>query len=944
MGLYNLKPKGGVVPTATRKFGTGTIHRRGEGFAIEGEYDIAFAEAVRVWPRPRPAWDNESKTWLVGASFSEVLELIKFTQKFAYRWGDEARELADGVLKRAEATRTASALPEAHFQVSGMRMDLRPYQAASVAFAMRLAGHEVGGDVVDPVKLPEKKTIGVLIGDETGLGKCHRTNTNVLTSSGWRTIGSLKVGDNVIGSNGKPANVLAIFPQGTKPSYRVKFSDGSSVEAGPDHLWTMRYHCGGRRWKEIVLTTEQMRTRPILEMKWKSGTRKSTKLDLSKTQLHLPMLKKPVIFNKQRGNLPIPPYFLGQLIANGHLASGTPQLSTAKWNWSFIKTRLKKEGIVASSENKYDNVIRAGFSGIINAIRSLDLDVLSREKHIPIAYLRATPNDRIALLHGLMDGDGSISKTGNKINYHTISARLAGNVQELVEGLGGVASVRAYDRSHESKPTDYQVRIRLPAEIPPFTLPRRASRYSPGRSAAPRRVVQSIEYVEDAESVCIAVDAPDALYATEHCILTHNTQQGMAIPHALGAWPAIFVVRGNGKQHWKRHIMGYDPLGMKAWLPGRSVVVVEGKGTIPTGADCYLVSYNLLHKHIDALRALKPRAVVFDEIHSVRNRNTLRAEAALALSQDVPLRVGLTANPVVNTAEDLVVPLTVLGWINEFGGPTQFRFTYGRQRQDRLGGKGVRDLKGLHMRLRSTCMVRRTKEEVFGELPPLQRNVIPLPLTNEAEYRAAEEDIVQWLVAHGKDPSGAMRAEKLVRLNKLRHLTEIGKVAGVIEWLNDNFPPSSDQKIVVWAHHEDAMSKLVEAFPDSAIVRGGMGAAAQKNVDRFQVDPSCRKLIGSLLAGGEQYTMTAASHMATLSLWWTPTAHFIQAEGRCYARQNDPHGLTSWYFLGEGSIDEHIWGVLVEKQKESAAVHDGADGEIEANIMDAVAERLMGGA
>src|ERR1700677_4295669 len=106
-------------------------------------------------------------------------------------------------------------------------LEYRPFQVAGIQHAL---------------SLPE----GVLIADEMGLGKQQPVDSWVATPTGWRRIGDLLVGDFVIGSDGKRTKVTGVFPQGVKPSYRVHASDGSSVEAGPEHLWTVSYWRGGK--------------------------------------------------------------------------------------------------------------------------------------------------------------------------------------------------------------------------------------------------------------------------------------------------------------------------------------------------------------------------------------------------------------------------------------------------------------------------------------------------------------------------------------------------------------------------------------------------------------------------------------------------------------------------------------------------------------------------
>src|SRR6185503_7556586 len=326
-----------------------------------------------------------------------------------------------------------------------------------------------------------------VLGDQMGLGKQQPVETPVLTPSGWQPIGDLRVGDHVLGSDGKAKVVVGVYPQGVKPTYRVTFSDHSSTLAGAEHLWTVTV---GRNGRALLLTTEQLRTRPKLTLQWSRGTRRETVRDLAKAVLYLPTLSAPAEFVAT--TLPIPAYLLGQLISNGSMAYSTPKLVVSTHDWPTLKKRLLADGVVLGGESAYANVIHSTYPGLLPRIRALGLNKLSATKRIPQSYLRASIADRVALLHGLMDGDGSCSATRSKLTYHTISAGLADDVRELVECLGGIASVRSYDRSQENKPREYHVRLRLPQSIAPFTVARKLDRYKPGRLARPCRTVTTV--------------------------------------------------------------------------------------------------------------------------------------------------------------------------------------------------------------------------------------------------------------------------------------------------------------------------------------------------------------------------------------------------------------------------------------------------------------------
>ena len=71
-------------------------------------------------------------------------------------------------------------------------------------------------------------------------GRAQPTDAKVMTLDGWREIGSLKVGDQVMGSDGFPTKVTGVFPQGVKDAYRVTMTDGTSTRCCAEHLWAVR--------------------------------------------------------------------------------------------------------------------------------------------------------------------------------------------------------------------------------------------------------------------------------------------------------------------------------------------------------------------------------------------------------------------------------------------------------------------------------------------------------------------------------------------------------------------------------------------------------------------------------------------------------------------------------------------------------------------------------
>jgi phosphate starvation-inducible PhoH-like protein len=334
-------------------------------------------------------------------------------------------------------------------------------------------------------------------------GRAQPVFTPVLTPDGFRPIGELKVGDLVIGSNGEPTVVLGVYPQGEKEIFRVATQDGASTLATGDHLWAVSTRDDRRRGKpNRVLTTSEM-----------IGNLRAAHYH----RYELPLLSQPVCFPPR--DVPMDPYALGLLLGDGCLTGSTTP--------SFATNRVAGPGQTVTIANPVTAIARE--LGLCGA--------KSETKFIPEAYLYNTPNVRLAVLQGLLDSDGGPVTQANRtcrISYTTTSPRLRDDVVFLVRSLGGIAYWRARPAAGRSpgfangrpvfhRNDAYCLDLRLPANVPPFRLPRKLNKYNVRGGGRPMRFIHHIEPAGIAEAVCIQVAAPDSLYVTDDFLLTHNT-------------------------------------------------------------------------------------------------------------------------------------------------------------------------------------------------------------------------------------------------------------------------------------------------------------------------------------------------------------------------------------------------------------------------------------
>jgi phosphate starvation-inducible PhoH-like protein len=367
-------------------------------------------------------------------------------------------------------------------------------------------------------------------------GRAQPLHSHILTPNGWRTMGSLRVGDFVIGSDGQPVEVIGVFPQGEKLVYRVTMTDGASTLACAEHLWAVRTASDKRRNKDLrVLQTQEMM---------------SNLRCFHQYRYELPLLSAPVEFPYQ--DVPIEPYSLGLLLGDGCTSDKTsPSFATTDAELvTSLQSGLAGMNLRFNRKSTIDYVISNPLAGkggnkfevirnpLRQALRGLELaGTLSSTKFIPESYLYNSVEVRTALLQGLLDTDGGpVRQVGRtcRIQYTTTSERLKDDVLFLVRSLGGVASWRrrraegrkpgfANGREVPYRHDAFIMDIRLPKGVEPFRLARKAKMYRENGGGRPMRFIKNIEPVGSQETQCISVAASDSLYVTDDFILTHNT-------------------------------------------------------------------------------------------------------------------------------------------------------------------------------------------------------------------------------------------------------------------------------------------------------------------------------------------------------------------------------------------------------------------------------------
>ena len=352
-------------------------------------------------------------------------------------------------------------------------------------------------------------------------------DTPMLTTSGWSTMGQLQVGERVYGSDGTECNVIAKSEVShDEPCYEIEFSGGERITCSESHNWNV--------------DDSETRTHTV-----KYGVTKSTK-ELFETFSYINYAGKKVNryaipvakpLDNESLNYSVDPYVLGCWLGDGH--SYSTRLTSHKDD-SEILDYFKERGYQSepkpvsksSSENTreyriFDEHKLHSRLTQLRLMKGSNKNNIGNEKHIPVRYLRGSIEQRLDLLQGLMDTDGTICEKGNTA-FSTSSEKLRDGFVELALSLGLKPRARLVKTTHKDA---YNITFSSYSEMPVFKLKRKLNRMKSESdkgtrvSETKRRRIVNIKKVDNVPVQCIAVDSSDHLYLCgRELIPTHNTE------------------------------------------------------------------------------------------------------------------------------------------------------------------------------------------------------------------------------------------------------------------------------------------------------------------------------------------------------------------------------------------------------------------------------------
>lgn len=346
-----------------------------------------------------------------------------------------------------------------------------------------------------------------------GIAKALSLDTKLPSPTGWRTVADIQPGDQVFGENGVPATVTAKSVIFNKPMYLLTLGDGRTLKVSEDHINTVIHQrqkrVNGKRVN--FLDRRDLTTKELLEIPLTTPRTKTDKNPKGKENRVWIPLPDPVQYPEK--NLPIDPYTLGLLIGDGSIArdTGYARLHGHVDDLPYLLAEVPTKVGEILLDNRFPNVGRVGFLGLGADLKRMGLNCHGDDKQVPAEYKLASVSQRLALLQGLMDTDGTAYQ-GGCCSFSSNSLQLAKDVQELVFSLGGSATVSPMCAA-------YRVNIRL--NLPLFRLPRKRDRQH--MKCLDRIPLESIERIDDEPSQCLSVDSFEHTFLAGDYVVTHNT-------------------------------------------------------------------------------------------------------------------------------------------------------------------------------------------------------------------------------------------------------------------------------------------------------------------------------------------------------------------------------------------------------------------------------------
>ena len=393
------------------------------------------------------------------------------------------------------------------------------------------------------------------------------------------------------------------------------------------------------------------------------------------------------------------------------------------------------------------------------------------------------------------------------------------------------------------------------------------------------------------------------------------------------AMPALVIAPLVTLRNWQREIGNFmkkksrNGRLIEREIPS-STLIRKGKSQEIGKFDFYIINYELLEKRFADLSKLNIRSIICDEVQNLRSKSTKKYAAVkkLVALDSVKYRIGLSGTPIYNRGSEIwpIVDILRPGLLGSFKEFCEY-FCYVNDKGKAIVLENKRE--SLRSELCNHVMLRRKKSDVLKELKDKVR--YKEVIDSDSTYYNKELDKI-WKKLEAEQKQAETEFDKSASYHRAiqseRQAAGVAKLPHVINFVKNIM--EIDESVVVFCHHRaihDLLHKSLGEYNPASIIGGQSDNLRQLQIDMFQ-EGKTKLMIAGLRAGNVGINLTRAKYVIFAELDWSPAIH-RQAEDRLH-RIGQKNTVFAYYLIGNGTLDDHVAKILVDKSYEIDSVMD----------------------
>jgi SNF2 family DNA or RNA helicase len=393
-----------------------------------------------------------------------------------------------------------------------------------------------------------------------------------------------------------------------------------------------------------------------------------------------------------------------------------------------------------------------------------------------------------------------------------------------------------------------------------------------------------------------------------------KTLCGIASALETSTLPMAVVVQTHLPTQWKEQFEKFTDL---------RVHLVKGTKpyNLPT-ADIYIWKYSCLSGWVDFFKMKFLKSVVFDECQELRISGSQKYEGAKVLTSNVDYVLGLSATPIYNYGDEIY---NIMNLIKE--GCLGNIYDFMREWAGGGNGKQIKNPKALGTYLRENFLfIRRTREDVQRELPPVNKIVHTVDFDKEAVEGI--EEIAKKLAISVTTGTFVERGKAARELDiMVRQATGVSKAKYVAEYVKILLENGESVLLAGWhrAVYDIWLKELSQYNP--VMYTGSENVKEKDEAKKAFIEGKSKLMIISLRSGiGLDGLQEKSSLVVFGELDYSPAVH-EQVIGRL-DRDGQKNQVTSIYLISDSGSDPLMVDLLGLKASQAKDIIDPMNNQV----------------